>query len=111
MFRKAVDHGAGFAGYTVLRLPHSVKSLFAGWLGQHYPNKTAKVLNRVRSMRGGNLNDPRFGSRMKGEGPHARQIASLFQIARRRAGIEGNSPSLSTGNFVNPLDRQLPLFP
>ena len=30
------------------------------WLERHFPERKAKVMNRVRAMRGGKLNDPRF---------------------------------------------------
>ena len=47
------DAGASFAGYILLRLPHGVKEIFSDWLGQHFPDRKDKVLNRVREMRGG----------------------------------------------------------
>ncbi len=107
---KAAEHGARFAGFTVVRLPYGVKDLFAEWLETHYPNKKKKVLNRIRAVRGGKLNDPKFSSRMKGEGVFAEQIASLFSVARRKAGIPQQSPNLSTDHFTNWTDKQLPLF-
>ena len=64
----AKQAGARFAGYVSLRLPHALKDLFEQWLERHFPEKKAKVLSRVRDMRGGKLNDSRFGSRMRGEG-------------------------------------------
>ena len=64
----AVKAGASFAGYVALRLPFAVKSLFEQWLEQHFPDRKEKVLNRIRAIRGGKLNDPNFKSRMKGEG-------------------------------------------
>ena len=84
------------------RLPYAVRPLFEDWLERHFPERKEKVLNRIRSMRGGKLNDPRFGSRMRGEGTFARHIAQLFDISCRRAGIErGRSPKLSTAAFRN----------
>ncbi|MBI2369661.1 MAG: PA0069 family radical SAM protein [Deltaproteobacteria bacterium] len=106
----ATKAGARFAGYVVLRLPHGVKDLFEQWLTQHFPDRKAKVLNRIRSLRGGRLNDPRFGSRMEGEGPWATQLAGLFALACRKAGIHEGTPTLSTAAFRRPSDPQLPLF-
>jgi DNA repair photolyase len=103
----AAGAGARFAGRIVLRLPHSVKELFDEWLGRHFPERREKVLNRVRSLRGGRLNDPRFGSRMRGEGIFAAQIESLFELSRRRAGLAAKGPPLSTAHFRRP---QLALF-
>ena len=96
----AAEAGASFAAYTPVRLPYAVRPLFEDWLERHFPERKEKVLNRIRSMRGGKLNDPRFGSRMRGEGIFAEQIAQLFSISRRRAGIgEKHSPKLSTAAF------------
>jgi DNA repair photolyase len=68
LLKAAAEAGAMTAGYTALRLPGAVAPLFEQWLEQHFPDRKAKVLNRVRSMRGGKLNDPNFGSRMSGQG-------------------------------------------
>ncbi len=107
----AAQAGATSAGHIVLRLPRNVKELFEAWLERHYPDRKDKVLNRLRSLRGGRLDDPRFGTRMKGEGVYAKQIGDLFQLARARAGIDANSPSLTNAAFRRrPGDAQLKLF-
>ena len=41
----------------------------------------------MREMRGGKLNDPRFGSRMRGEGQYAEAIERLFTTTARRVGL------------------------
>ncbi len=110
LLHAAAEAGAQFAGYMVLRLPHGVKDLFADWLDRHFPTHKDKVLNRVRALRGGRLNDPRFGSRMKGEGVFADQIDRLFSLARKKAGIPGDGPRLTTRHFRQPDDCQLKLF-
>lgn len=68
------------------------------------------MLNQIRSMRGGALNDPRFGLRMRGEGRLAERINSLFHVGCRRTGITGEIPELSAAAFRRPLGQQLPLF-
>ncbi len=105
----AAEAGAQSASYVVLRLPHGVKELFHAWLRRHFPDRAEKVLNRVRSMRGGQLNDSRFGTRMKGEGFFAREVASLFELARKRAKL-GGLPKLSTEAFLPAGGCQLKLF-
>ncbi len=106
----AARAGAKFAGYVVLRLPHGVKDLFTDWLKRQYPERQEKVLQRIRTVRNGKLNDPRFQSRMKGEGIFAEQIASLFSLFCRKAGIPGGRPNLSTASFRHPAEGQLRLF-
>lgn len=96
----AADAGASFAGYVPVRLPGAVQPIFEDWLSRHFPDRKQKVLNRIRSMRGGRLNDPDFGSRMKGEGIFAEHIARLFDVSCRRAGIDAERFSkLSTAAF------------
>ncbi len=106
----AVEAGAKYAGYVVLRLPHAVAPLFDQWLTQHFPEKKEKVLNRIRSIRGGKLNQAQFGLRMRGNGIFADQIDALFDVAVRKAGIEGHSPNLSAAAFRRPGGAQLSLF-
>jgi DNA repair photolyase len=106
----AADAGARFASYTLLRLPGAVAELFADWLDRHVPERKEKVLSRIRSLRGGRLNDPRFGHRHRGEGPFAAQVRSLFQAGVRRAGLPQDRPHLSTAAFRRPGGVQLGLF-
>ena len=90
--------GAQFAGYTIVRLPWAVAPLFEHWLEEHFPDRKKKVLGRIRDLRGDRLNNSQWHTRMTGEGIFAEQIASLFEVGCRRAGI-GMRPKLSTGGF------------
>ncbi|MEM7052395.1 MAG: PA0069 family radical SAM protein [Acidobacteriota bacterium] len=106
----ASEAGAGFAGYLILRLPGAVGELFEDWLERHYPERKDKVLNRLRSMRDGRLNDPRFGHRFRGQGAFAEQIRDLFHGHRRRLGLDRRGVELSTAAFRRPPGRQRTLF-
>jgi len=110
ILKAAARAGATFAGHTIVRLPYAVKDLFAQWLGDHVPARKDKVLHRIREVRGGGLNDPRFGSRMSGEGVYAEQISALFELARRKAGIPAGRADLSAAAFRRPPGPQLTLF-
>jgi DNA repair photolyase len=99
---EAAKAGATFCGYVVLRLPWEVAPIFEDWLGQHLPDRADKVLNRVRELRGGKLNSVSFGDRMRGRGVWAEQIRAVFAMAKRRAGIAGTFPALSTAQFRRP---------
>jgi DNA repair photolyase len=98
----AKNAGAKFVGYSIVHLPYGVKDIFATWVKQHYPERADKILNRLRDMRGGKLNDPRFGQRMSGEGIFAEQINKLYKAARKKAGFETSSFKLSTEHFRVP---------
>jgi DNA repair photolyase len=106
----AAKAGACCAAYVLLRLPHGVGPLFEEWLGQHYPDRRDKVLSRLREMRGGAISDARFGSRMRGQGVLAEQIAALFRLGCRRAGLDTQFPTLSTAAFRRPGGTQKLLF-
>lgn len=110
ILQAAADAGATHAGYTIVRLPHGVADLFSAWLDRHMPDAKNKVLPRIQSMRGGKLNDPHFGTRIKGEGIFADQIAQLFEMGRKKAGIPAGFSMLTTENFRSPHGRQLSIF-
>ena len=102
--------GAQFAGYVLLRLPWAVAPLFERWLGEYFPERKAKVLGLIRETRGGDkLYDSRWGKRQVGEGVYAEQIARMFVVAARRAGVNGPRPQLSIPAFVRP-NGQMQLF-
>lgn len=98
----AAEAGARFASYVVLRLPFSVAPMFEQWLGVHVPAKKDRVMNRIRSVRGGGLNDSRFERRMEGTGVFAEQISHLFDVACRKHGLNESVPELSTASFRHP---------
>jgi DNA repair photolyase len=106
----AAKAGAVSAGYVPLRVPYAVAPLFEEWLTLHRPLQKEKIINRILSIRGGKLNDPNFGSRMHGEGAHAEQIASLFEVSCRKAGLNSSRPRLSTTSFKRPGPSQMTLF-
>lgn len=84
---RAAAAGALGVSYIPVRLPWEVAPLFRAWLDTHYPDRAAKVMAIVQSLRGGKDNDPRFGMRMKGQGPWADLLKTRFRIARTRAGF------------------------
>ena len=99
----AAAAGAGRAGYLLLRLPGEVRDLFYEWLETYYPERAARVRNRIRELRGGRDYDLRFGIRMRGQGPWADLLRRRFDQACRRHGLEhGRGKPLETGLFRPP---------
>jgi DNA repair photolyase len=80
--------GASSAAWVMLRLPYEVKDLFREWLALHFPERAAHVMSLVNQIRGGKDNDPRFGTRMKGEGVFAELIARRFAVAWKKQGFD-----------------------
>jgi len=99
----AAAAGATAAFGIVLRLPWEVNPLFQRWLDQHFPDRAARVMARVREMRGGKDYDSSFGARMRGEGVWAELIAQRLAKARRRFGLDVKRRDLDVGQFRKPL--------
>ena len=97
-----VRAGASQASYVLLRLPYEIKDLFEGWLQAHAPLRKDHVLALVRACRGGRLNDPAFGRRMRGEGAYAQLIARRFAVARHKHGLKPIDRTLRTDLFEPP---------
>ena len=104
--------GAVAASFIALRLPLEVSPLFQDWLAQHYPDRAAKVMGRVRDLHGGRDYDPEFGKRMVGEGIWAKLMARRFEVAVARFGLATKLPPLRRDLFCPPLAKgnQLSLF-
>ncbi len=99
----AAAAGAQTAGYLLLRLPGEVRDLFYEWLDANYPERANRVRSRIRELRGGRDNDPRFGHRMRGQGPWADLLRRRFDGCCRRNGLEnGRSTALQTSLFRSP---------
>lgn len=104
--------GATTAGYTLVRLAYELKELFRDWLAEHEPLKAERVMAVINDARGGRDNDPRFGSRMKGEGNFAELLRQRFAIGSRKHGL--NRPGRQTLRRdlfkAPPRDGQFTLF-
>ena len=81
------EAGASRAGYVLIRLPNEVQPLFEEWLAAHMPDRATHVMELIRDCHGGNAYDPRFGRRMRGEGPIAELINKRFDVTRRKLGF------------------------
>jgi len=115
VLEQARDAGATTAFSTTLRLPWEVNPLFQQWLQTHFPDRAARVMARVRDMRGGRDNDSRFGQRMTGTGVWAQLLAQRLRAASRRLGLDQTRITLDLTQFRRPsanaeLQAQASLF-
>ena len=112
ILKAARNVGVKEAGYTMLRLPHEVKDIFKDWLEKEFPDRAAKVMSLVKSVRGGKENDPNFGTRMSGQGPYAWTIGRRFQLTAQRLGLNTNRAKLRSDLFSKPPQKgeQMGLF-
>ncbi|MEE2751745.1 MAG: radical SAM protein, partial [Myxococcota bacterium] len=110
ILKNAHQAGAQWADTILVRLPGSVAPYFEKQLREALPNRAEAVLARIRRARGGALNDSRFGTRMRGNGPEWESTRQLFQITRNKLGIDSRPPS-SARTFRRPGGgRQVSLF-
>jgi DNA repair photolyase len=110
ILKRAHEHGATFAFYTMVRLPHGVKDLFVEWLHRQYPDRAEKVINRIKQIREGKMNSSAFGERMTGTGEIADSIAQLFDLTCAKYGINAGEIRLRKDLFVGKQDAQIDLF-
>lgn len=93
-----------------LRLPGSAAEVFTERLRASFPLAAEKVLTRIREMRGGELHDGRFGSRMRGSGRYIETVQELFQVTTRRLGFEMRETTPQASRFRRPERGQMSLF-
>lgn len=112
LLEAAAEAGAHRAGYTLLRLPHELTEVFFPWLKAHYPEKADRIESYIRTSRDGALNDPNFGTRMRGTGPFAELLRNRFHLTCRRLGLNRSRLELDSQHFAPPARAgdQLRLF-
>ncbi len=103
----AAEAGARSASFIPVRLPHEVAPLFRAWLNVHYPDRAGKVMTIIQSIRAkedatARDNDPRFGTRMRGNGPWYDLMRTRFNIACRKNGLNKARVVLRSDLFVPP---------
>lgn len=101
----AAQAGARSISYIPVRLPHEVAPLFRDWLAEHHPDRAGKVMSLIQSMRGGQDNDPDFGTRMRGAGVYADLIRTRFARAVAKHGLGNSRLNLRKDLFVPPNDQ------
>ena len=110
ILEKAAEAGAVGTSYIPVRLPHEIAPLFRAWLDEHYPDRAAKVMHLIQSMRGGKDNDAAWHTRMRGVGVYADLLAARFQKAVSRYGLDKERAQLRTDLFRPPEGAQMRLF-
>lgn len=108
--KTVADAGARNFSYVLVRLNDTVEPVFVNWIESQFPDRAQRVLNLIRSMRGGNLGEKRFHQRYQGEGNIAELIHTTFALAKRKYFSDREMPILSTENFTGTRGQQLRLF-
>jgi len=99
IIKRASEHGAIDAGYTVVRLNGRIAEIFKKWLQNYYPDRFEKVWHQIEKLHGGNVRDSTWGQRMKGNGAEADMIKQLFHMAKKKYMQGGKKIQLNTSDF------------
>jgi DNA repair photolyase len=110
LLERAAEAGARAAFFLPVRLPHEVAPLFRAWLDEHFPDRAAKVMSIIQQIRGGRDNDPRFFTRMEGQGPWADLLRTRFHRMCKKLGLNNDRWELRTDLFRPPEGAQMRLF-
>lgn len=103
----AAGAAAGARGaYSIpVRLPHEVAPLFRDWLATHFPDRVARVMHHIQTMRGGKDNDPRFFARFQAQGAYAALMRQRFHKACDAHGMIRERLALDCTQFRPPSDQ------
>lgn len=109
ILKEAAKHGAKYAHYILLRLPFSVKDIFLDWLQKNLPERSLKVINRIKEIRGGKLNESEFFKRYEGQGESYNVINKMFDLYCSKYNLNQKNFNLDTSLFTRNTS-QLSLF-
>lgn len=87
IMEKAVDIGASYSAYTILRLPLEVAPLFQEWLEAFAPTRAARIMRHIREMNGGKDYDPEWSRGAEVKGTFSKLITLRYRKARARLGL------------------------
>lgn len=102
ILKLAAQAGAEKAGYTVVRLNGAIHDIFKDWLQKNFPDRFEKVWHMIESCHDGNVNDSRFGQRMRGDGTIAQLIADNFKLHCKINNLNLKQYTLNSGLFKIP---------
>ena len=94
--------GASEAFRQPLRLSGATLPVFRERLEAAFPARAARVWNAIREMRGGRMNETRFGDRMRGLGSRWAATEALYRAECRRLGYGRDEEVSRESTFRRP---------
>jgi DNA repair photolyase len=88
----------------------AIGDIFKNWLAYTFPDRASKVLHLIEQCHGGQLNDSRFGTRMKGEGNIAEMINQQFHVYCKQFNLNEEHYEYNLSAFERIKIGQLRLF-
>ncbi len=102
IMQQASDAGARFTAYTFIRLNGQIKFLFHDWLYKNFPDRADKVWHLIESAHNGQVNDTRWGVRMRGTGNIAELVNQQYRKYGKLYGLNEDRWELDTTLFKRP---------
>lgn len=102
IIKRASENGASFSAYTFVRLNGAVKLLFHDWLYKNFPDRADKVWHLIEASHNGQVNDSRFGVRMRGEGNIAELVGMQYRKYTNKYGLNHERLELDCSLFRRP---------
>ena len=102
IMKAAKESGASFTAYTFIRLNGAIKFLFHDWLFKNFPDRADKVWHLIEQSHDGQVNDTRWGVRMRGEGNIAQMVAQQYKKYGKLYGMNAEEWSLDSSIFRRP---------
>ncbi|WP_131535776.1 PA0069 family radical SAM protein [Pedobacter nototheniae] len=109
VLKTVANAGAVRAGYTIVRLNGAIGQIFEDWLKKNFPDRFDKVWHMIQNCHNGNVNDSRFGERMRGGGNIAQMIRDTFRLHCKLNGLNIKNIELNHSIFKVP-GSQMTLF-
>ena len=110
IIKASAENGARSVNYIVVRLNGAIGGIFEDWVTKNFPDRANKVLNRIKSMHGGKVNDTEFGRRMRGEGEWAEIIKKQYDVAMTKFFPVIKPFEYNRSLYPQYRDKQLSLF-
>jgi DNA repair photolyase len=110
IIRAASENGAHTVNYIVVRLNGAIGGIFEDWVIKNFPDRANKVLNRIKSLHGGKVNDSEYGRRMRGEGEWADIIKAQYVVAMKKFFPDVKPFEYNRSLYPQYRDKQLTLF-
>ena len=102
IIKLASEAGATFSAYTFIRLNGAIKLLFHDWLHKNFPDRADKVWHLIEASHGGQVNDSRWGTRMRGEGNIAEIVKQQYRKYTEKYGLNHERLELDCSSFRRP---------
>jgi len=88
----------------------AIGPIFKNWLILNFPDRVQKVMNMISDTHGGQVNDSRFITRMKGEGNLAEMIEKQFKLYAKQFHLNEEAFEYNLQDFIRIKPGQLRLF-